>query len=70
VGNFVMKETDNEFQRKGWVLKLYLDKHGVTRFETLPVKIDMEGLPTIDQEAISPCWSRGERVPQNCINRP
>ena len=70
VGNFVMKETDNEFQRKGWVLKLYLDKRGVTRFETLPVKIDMEGLPTIDQEAISPCWSRGERVPQNCINRP
>jgi hypothetical protein len=47
-----------------------LDKRGVTRFETLPVKIDMEGLPTIDQEAVSPCWSRGETVTQNCAKGP
>lgn len=61
VGNFVMKETDNAFQRQAWVLKMYLDKRGVTRFETLPVKIDMEGIPSIDRTAPSPCWQRGDK---------
>ncbi len=61
VGNFVMKETDNAFQRQGWVLKMYLDKRGVTRFETLPVKIDLEGIPSIDRAASSPCWQRGDK---------
>ena len=61
VGNFVMKETDNVFQRQSWVLKMYLDKRGVTRFETLPVKIDMEGIPVIERGASSPCWQRGDK---------
>ena len=61
VGNFVMKETDNAFQRQSWVLKMYLDKRGVTRFETLPVKIDMEGIPAIERGASSPCWQRGDK---------
>ena len=61
VGNFVMKETDNAFQRQSWVLKMYLDKRGVTRFETLPVKIDMEGIPVIERGASSPCWQRGDK---------
>jgi len=66
VGNFVMKETDNAFQRKGWVLKMYLDKRGVTRFETLPVKINMEGIPSIDRTAPSPCWQRGDKSTGLC----
>ena len=66
VGNFVMKETDNAFQRKGWVLKMYFDKRGVTRFETLPVKIDMEGIPSIDRAASSPCWQRGDNIAGEC----
>ena len=61
VGNFVMKETDNAFQRQAWVLKMYLDKRGVTRFETLLVKINMEGIPSIDRTAPSPCWQRGDK---------
>ena len=70
VGNFVMKETDNAFQRKGWVLKMYLDKRGVTRFETLPVKIDMEGIPSIDRAASSPCWHRGDNIAGECQTAP
>ena len=66
VGNFVMKETDNAFQRQAWVLKMYLDKRGVTRFETLPVKIDMEGIPSIDRTAPSPCWQRGDKSTGLC----
>ena len=70
VGNFVMKETDNAFQRKGWVLKMYLDKRGVTRFETLPVKIDLEGIPSIDRAASSPCWQRGDNIAGECQTAP
>ena len=70
VGNFVMKETDNAFQRQGWVLKMYLDKRGVTRFETLPVKIDMEGIPSIDRAASSPCWQRGDNIAGECQTAP
>ncbi len=60
VGNFVMKQTDNDQQRKGWMLKLYLNQQGVTRFETRPVSIDMEGLPSMDSQTQSPCWIKGE----------
>jgi poly-gamma-glutamate synthesis protein (capsule biosynthesis protein) len=70
VGNFVMKETDNAFQRQGWVLKMYLDKRGVTRFETLPVKIDLEGIPSIDRAASSPCWQRGDNIAGECQTAP
>jgi poly-gamma-glutamate synthesis protein (capsule biosynthesis protein) len=70
VGNFVMKETDNTFQRQAWVLKMHLDKRGVTRFETLPVKIDMEGIPSIDRAASSPCWQRGDNIAGECQTAP
>jgi hypothetical protein len=56
-----MKETDNAFQRQAWVLKMYLDKRGVTRFETLPVKIDMEGIPSVERGTSTPCWQRGDK---------
>lgn len=68
VGNFVMKETDNDYQRKAWVVKLYLDKLGVTRFDTLPVRIDMEGLPSVDNDAKSPCWIRGKKMAHECAS--
>jgi len=66
VGNFVMKETDNAFQRQGWLLKLHLDKRGVTGFETLPVSLNMDGLPTVAAETISPCWTRGDKNTRVC----
>ena len=66
VGNFVMKETDNEHQRRGWLLKLFLDKRGVSRFETLPVSLDMQGLPSMDRDTSSPCWQRHQRRVQSC----
>ena len=69
VGNFVMKETDNAYQRQGWLLKLYLDKRGVTGFETLPVNIDLDGLPTVATETTSPCWTRGDKITRVCDPR-
>ena len=60
VGNFVMKETDNAAQRRGWVLRLQLDAQGASRFDTVPVQIDMEGIPQRQRNVASPCWQRGD----------
>lgn len=58
VGNFVMKETDNDNQRRGWVLQLELDQQGVRAFSTRVADISMDGIPRWDRAAASPCWSR------------
>lgn len=64
VGNFVMKETDNDNQRRGWVLQLQLDHKGVRAFDTYVANISMDGIPRWDRAAASPCWSREG----NCSN--
>ena len=66
VGNFVMKETDNDEQRKGWVLRLELDTKGVSRLQTLPVQIDMQGMPTRARGLSTPCWQRADRSVGAC----
>ena len=70
VGNFVMKETDNANQRRGWVLRLELDKAGVARLDTAVAQIGiMDGIPTPMPDAISPCWIRGLPEVGNCLMR-
>jgi poly-gamma-glutamate capsule biosynthesis protein CapA/YwtB (metallophosphatase superfamily) len=69
VGNFVMKETDNDRQRLGWVLRLRLDAQGVQAFDTRVARIDMEGIPLPDAAASSPCWSRGDAAVRLCSNQ-
>ncbi len=66
VGNFVMKETDNDNQRRGWVLRLQLDAKGVQAFDTRVARIDMEGIPTLDTTTPSPCWKRGDTAVGQC----
>jgi poly-gamma-glutamate synthesis protein (capsule biosynthesis protein) len=68
VGNFVMKETDNDNQRRGWVLRLQLDKQGVSSLDTVVAQIDMEGIPQRSRDAASPCWRRGETGIRLCRN--
>ena len=68
VGNFVMKETDNDQQRIGWVLRLQLDAGGVRAFDTRVARIDMEGIPTPDVISPSPCWMRGDSGVGQCRN--
>lgn len=68
VGNFVMKETDNANQRRGWLLRLQLDKQGVSSFDTVAVQINMDGIPQRSRDAVSPCWSRGETGVRLCPN--
>ena len=66
VGNFVMKETDNDNQRKAWVVKLEMDKQGVRSFLGQPIVIDMKGIPKMASKAIGPCWQRGAKAVGQC----
>lgn len=66
VGNFVMKETDNANQRQGWVLRLRLDRHGVALLQTHVARLDLDGIPTQDRAATSPCWRRGQAQIGRC----
>ena len=70
VGNFVMKETDNDRQRQGWVLRLRLDASGVLGFDTHVARIDRRGIPRHDRQASSPCWQRGWSAVQLCAATP
>lgn len=69
VGNFVMKETDNEAQRQGWVLQLGLDREGVSSLRTHPVRLDLDGIPSPAPELPSPCWRRGDPDTSACSGR-
>jgi poly-gamma-glutamate synthesis protein (capsule biosynthesis protein) len=69
VGNFVMKETDNDRQRTGWVLRLRLDAQGVQAFDTRVARIDLEGIPKPVPAASSPCWQRGDANVRQCRNQ-
>jgi len=66
VGNFIMKKTDNEAQRQGWVLQLDLDRRGVRSLRTLPVRLDLDGIPSPAQGLPSPCWRRGDPGTSAC----
>lgn len=55
VGNFIMKETDNDNQRRAWMLRLELDASGVRAWQTRAVDIDMDGLPHPAQRE-TPQW--------------
>lgn len=68
VGNFVMRETDNDNQRRGWLLRLQLDKLGVIGFDTRVARINLEGIPRSDRDSASPCWKRGQKDVGQCRN--
>lgn len=67
VGNFVMKETDNDRQREGWVLRMAFDRHGVEHFDTHVARIDADGIPHLDATTPSPCWRRGDAAVGQCL---
>lgn len=68
VGNFVMKEADNDDQRRGWVLRLQLGPQGVLAFDTRVARIDNDGIPRLDRQAASPCWEKGQDATGQCLS--
>ena len=66
VGNFVMKETDNEWQRQGWLLRMVFDRQGAVGLQTHAVRLDLQGLPSPAPELPSLCWQRGQAQTESC----
>ncbi|GGC69908.1 CapA family protein [Undibacterium terreum] len=66
LGNFMIDELDNEPQTQVSVLKLSLDKTGVSGWQTSLGKIDADGIPHPVDSASSPCWKRGQAATSTC----
>jgi poly-gamma-glutamate synthesis protein (capsule biosynthesis protein) len=59
LGNFVFDLLDNERQSRAWLLRLDLDDEGVSRWDTVSIRIDERGVPSPHPELASPCGRRG-----------
>lgn len=66
LGNFLIDGFEAPETNTGWLLRLELDKDGVTAWNTVTARLDGEGIPHPDVQAASPCWKRGERVAGVC----
>jgi len=68
LGNFVFDGFDYENGRRGWLLRLEIDRDGVRHWETLAAHIDADGTPHPAPGQATPCGSRGETTIAQCIN--
>jgi poly-gamma-glutamate synthesis protein (capsule biosynthesis protein) len=68
IGNFMIDALDNEAQTVGWVIRLELDKHGVTVWDSRVAKISDDGIPEPQPQVSSPCWVRGDKQTRLCSN--
>jgi poly-gamma-glutamate synthesis protein (capsule biosynthesis protein) len=69
LGNFVFDGFELPAAKRGWLLRLTLDKRGVVAWDTLAADMDEAGTPHPTRGASTPCGSREERVVRNCVNR-
>jgi poly-gamma-glutamate capsule biosynthesis protein CapA/YwtB (metallophosphatase superfamily) len=69
LGNLVFDGFDKPAETTGWLLRLDLDKHGVTRWETIEAHMDADGTPHPVPGAASPCGQRGDTRPRLCNTR-
>ncbi len=68
LGNFVFDGFDYPEARRGWLLRLKLDKSGVLLWETLAAQIDDAGTPWPASGAFTPCGRDGEDAIAECGN--
>lgn len=68
LGNFVFDGFDKPAEKRGWLLRLTLDRHGVLAWETRAAQIDAVGTPYPLSGASSPCGARGEEAVRSCLN--
>jgi poly-gamma-glutamate synthesis protein (capsule biosynthesis protein) len=61
VGNFLIEALDNEAQTHGWIVKMELDKSGVTAWRTYAVHLDAAGVPHPVVQEKTPC-SDGSKI--------
>ncbi len=66
LGNFVFDGFDYPEARRGWLLRLKLDKSGVLLWETLSAQIDDTGTPWPASGAFTPCGRGGDEMVSEC----
>jgi poly-gamma-glutamate synthesis protein (capsule biosynthesis protein) len=66
LGNFVFDGFDYENGRRGWLLRLRIDREGVQHWETLAAQIDDNGTPWPRAGTFTPCGRRGEESLLEC----
>ncbi len=60
LGNFVFDGFDSAPAKRGWVLRLTLDKHGLIAWDTLAAQMDEEGTPHPLLDEATPCGQGGK----------
>ncbi|KAB2923592.1 MAG: CapA family protein [Dechloromonas sp.] len=68
LGNFVFDGFDYDNARRGWLLRVKLDRSGVLFWETLAAQIDDDGTPHPLSGSLTPCGRAGDLVPAECLN--
>lgn len=72
LGNFVFDGFDAPAEKRGWLLRLTVDRSGLLAWETVVAQMDADGTPHPQPGALSPCGRAGEKrrgdVAQ-CVNR-
>ncbi len=68
LGNFVFDGFDYAAGKRGWLLRLKLDKSGVIFWDTLAAEMDKNGTPYPLPGTFTPCGRGGEDVISACQN--
>ena len=68
LGNFVFDGFDKPSEKRGWLLRLTLDRQGVQSWVTRAAQIDEAGTPYPLSGARTPCGARGEQEVRLCLN--
>lgn len=68
LGNFVFDGFDAPEAKRGWLLRLTLDRQGLAAWETRAAQMDEEGTPHPVPGALTPCGKRGDARVGECAN--
>ncbi|MDD5250788.1 MAG: CapA family protein [Rhodocyclaceae bacterium] len=68
LGNFVFDGFEQPAARRGWLLRLTLDRHGLIAWDTLAADMDAAGTPHPVPGAQTPCGKAGDAVVRLCAN--
>jgi poly-gamma-glutamate synthesis protein (capsule biosynthesis protein) len=66
LGNFVFDGFELPAAKRGWLLRLTLDKRGVAAWDTVEADMDADGTPHPARGARTPCGRRGETAVSSC----
>ena len=68
LGNFVFDGFEAPEAKLGWLLRMEIDKGGVSSWLTFAARMDQEGTPHPDPATATPCGRRGQAEVGSCRN--